>query len=486
MHAVRHTIPLVLLLAAMACRFAWSAPCPALDVVHGNDSGGYVGERFDWRDSDCRPRSAHMVYNDRTDPAGRRGGYLRWLDYRLDNDAIRHVQGSFDGHPGWGYTVNHFGDTAHVGYSTLGSWQLLLQGRHHAILRYTRRVPLPGPVDTTIDWLFATGRDHPVWAVTFDASPSPADSIEADTRAPYGDLQWDGGANADVDGVGWGDHYRFRTTTSPVTLQSGWDYSQPNTVPHVVMWSDAADAEMGAVQTQTMTQRDAGGYWFYGSWGSSDADGPMPVEWNWTYQLNQYEIPFTLKSKRMAWGSNFGAIGQDSYNAYGDAATLDGYPYNSYSVHVVLGQHTQAPTLEQITQVERSQLMGLTTTVGTVVTSGAAGINRPDPVAWSPPGYNPAYGTFEIDASNGAATVRLAPTGGAVRNPIIVLRNFDAANATITFDGLPAIADDDYYASFDAANDRLWLTLRRDVQAPLVVSILPLAAPGQVFANGFE
>ena len=156
---------------------------------------------------------------------------------------------------------------------TLGSLQLLCRpsSRHPG---YTRRVPLPGPVDTTIDWLFATGRDHPLWAVTFDASPSPADSIEADTRAPYGDLQWDGGANADVDGVGWGDRYRFRTTTSPVTLQSGWDYSQANTIPHVLMWSNAADAEMGAVQTQTMAQRDAGGYGFYVP-GQQRCDGPM-------------------------------------------------------------------------------------------------------------------------------------------------------------------------------------------------------------------
>jgi hypothetical protein len=473
-------------LAVLLCHVALAAPCPPLDVVHNSDTGGYVGERFDWRDSDCRTRSALMVYNDRNDPAGHRGGYLRWLDYQLDDNSVRHVQGSFNGHPGWGYTVNHFGNTAHVGYSTLGSWQLLLEGRHHAILRYTRRVPLPGPVDTTIDWLFATGRDHPLWAVTFDASPSPPDSIDADTRSPYGDLQWDGGANANVDGIGWGDRYRFRTTTSPVTLQSGWDYSQTNTIPHVLMWANAVDAEMGAVQTQSMTQHDAGGYWFYPSWGSVDPDGPMPQDWNWTYQLNQYEIPFTLGSKRMSWGSNYGAIGQNSYNAYGDGATLDGYPYNSYSVYMVLGQHSAQPTLDQITQVERAQMMSVTATVGTVRTTGAAGINRPDSASWSPPGYNPAYGTFEIEATNNSATIRLAPSIGMVRNPILVLHGFTATSATVMFNGATAAADDDYFATFDAANQRLWLTIRRDVQTPLVVSISATTAPGSLFANGFE
>ena len=33
---------------------------------------------------------------------------------------------------------------------------------------------------------------------------------------------------------------------------------------------------MGAVQTQSMEQYPAGGYWFFSSWGTSDPDGPMP------------------------------------------------------------------------------------------------------------------------------------------------------------------------------------------------------------------
>ena len=481
---IKTGLAMVLLAAiSLTSRPVAAAACAALGVVHNSDSGGYVGERFDWLDAQCRPRSALMVYNDRADPAGHRGGYLRWYDYVLSGGTTRHVQGSFDGHPGWGYTVNHYGNTAHVGYSTAGTWQLLFQGRHHAILRYQRRVPLPNPVDTTIDWLFTTGRDNPVWAVTFDSSPSGANSNSADTRAPYGDLQWDGGANADVDGVGWGDHYKFRTTTTPATLQSGWDYSQPNTVPYVTMWVNGVDAEMGAVQTQTMAQHDAGGYWFYSAWGTSDADGPMPQDWNWSYQLNQYEIPFTLKSKRLAWGANYGAVGQDSYNAYGDTSTRDGYPYQSYAVHMVLGQHSATPTAAQVTQVERTQGLTLVATTGTVRTSGPAGVARPDSVTWQPAGYNPAYGTFEINAANNAAQFTMTGTQGAVRNPILVINGFSANTANIRFNGVLAVADNDYFASFDAVGQRLWITIRRDVQAALTVSV---SASDVVFANGFE
>lgn len=323
------------------------AACTALSVVHGVVNSGYTGEQFDWHDENCQPRSAFMVYDDRPDPAGHSGGYLRSYDYVLSNATTRHVEGSLsNGHPGWGYTANTFynpGYTFTLGDNAPGTWQLLFVGRHHAILRFARRIQLSGPVDTTVDWMFATGKDHPVWAVTFDASSAIANTIQADNRSPYGDLTWDGGVNASVDGVGWGDHYKFQTTSIPETTQSSWDYSATNVVPYVQMWANAADAEMGAVQTQTMAQHDAGGGQFYSAWGTTSA-GPMPQDYNWTYQLNQYELPFVSTSKRMAWGSNYGAIGQNSYFAYGDARTLDGYPYQSYAVHMVLGQHAYNPT----------------------------------------------------------------------------------------------------------------------------------------------
>jgi hypothetical protein len=50
-------------------------------------------------------------------------------------------------------------------------------------------------------------------------------------------------------------------------------------------------------------QHDAGGYQFYPNWGTTDAEGPMPVDYNWTYQLNQYELPFTtVRDKRQETG----------------------------------------------------------------------------------------------------------------------------------------------------------------------------------------
>lgn len=50
----------------------------------------------------------------------------------------------------------------------------------------------------------------------------------------------------------------------------------------------------------------------------------MPADWMWPYQLNQYELPFTNASHRLAWGSNYGAIGQATTTAFG--RTFPGHP----------------------------------------------------------------------------------------------------------------------------------------------------------------
>ncbi len=120
-------------------------------------------------------------------------------------------------------------------------------------------------------------------------------------RTPYGDIAWDGDENFPstvISGIGWGDRYKFKTTSAPLTRNSSWDYSEPNLVPYVHAWADASDTEMGVVQTQTYLQKDAGGYWFYKNWGKTsenqDPDdgqvGKMPLSWNWPYQMNQYEL----------------------------------------------------------------------------------------------------------------------------------------------------------------------------------------------------
>ncbi|MEQ1564477.1 MAG: hypothetical protein ABMA64_02480 [Myxococcota bacterium] len=424
-----------------------ASPCGALGITQGVVDG-FDGTTYTWNDASCAPRTAHLVRDDVGDPAGHHGGYLRRYTY----DG-RTVDGSFDGHPGWGYAVNHYGNTASISYDSDGTWETRLAGRHHAShVFHTTQVISGYDVPLHISWFFATGRDHPVWAITYDLTGAPADTLGADTRSPYGDLQWDGGLGVDVDGVGWGDAYRFRSTTAPITLGSGWDYSEPNRIPHVIEWSAAADAEMGAVQTVTFDQYPSGGYWFFTAWGSSDPDGPMPDDWNWTYQLNQYELPWGSTSKRMAWGSNYGAIGDTSYPAYGYGTYGVGWPYQSYAVYLVL-DHYQQGVEPQIAAVEAAIDAQWTASAGALWTEGPAGVDRPDTAAWDPAGYDPATGVIHVDADGGQAVLDLVADGLVA--PILAVHG--AEPAEVRLDGALLAADAGYYLSQDG--DTAWITL---------------------------
>jgi hypothetical protein len=436
---------------------------------------GFQSNRFSWDDRTGATRTAALVKNDRVDPKGHHGGYVRQFTYMMDA-VMRTVNGAIDNHPGFGFVVNHYGSTSTSSHGATGTFEAILRGRHHAIQQFKWRMNAGGPMDVTVQWFFATGRNHPIYAITYDCSPAGRNVINADTRSPYGDMHWDGGAGSNVGGVGWGDRYRLRSLGSPITLTSGWDYGQPNLVPHVLEYSATVDAEMGLVQTQTYLQHDAGGYWFYGSWGQTDTNGPMPEDWNWTYQLNQYELPWGSTSKRLAWGANYGAVGQASYLAYGDDKNLVGYPYQSYAVFVVLDRHSLNAVDAQVAEIEQVQKVGLTASVGTVATSGPAGIGRTDTATYQPVGYNPIYSAWELKADGQSRTTfRFSLSSGTLANPIFIVKGYTAAAAptTITVNGAAKSADVDFHASLDSARATLWLTLKGNLTGATDVSIDP-------------
>ncbi|MCE9669027.1 hypothetical protein LY474_14535 [Myxococcus stipitatus] len=443
--------------------------CEPVAIERDVDLDGFRTDRVIWRDAACEPRSASLVRNDAADPAGWHGGYIRRYTYQVAG-AQRTCDGAKDGVPGWGMVTCH----TRVG-ETWGNWtegvtgtgRTLFAGRHHALHEFKWPLPLGGfTVQVTVHYLFATGRSHPLYAITHDASSVPPDALEADVRSPYGDLLFDGNANAEIAGLGWGDRRRFVTLSSPVTMQSGWDYRESNVVPYTRMWTTAPDAEMGVVQTQTWLQKPAGGYWFYQSgWDQRDDDGPMPQDWNWTYQLNQYQLPQTTRSHRMAWGANYGSLGWREYARYGDDGMLSGHPFQSYSVFMVLGTHREDPVLAQADAVEAWQAVRLTATEGTVRPRGPGGVGREDSVAFDTPGYNPVYATWEAHAANNRAELRFDTGTHALEHPVVVLRDYTSTKppTRVTLDGQPLTADEDYFASVDPDGHALWLTVNRSL-----------------------
>jgi hypothetical protein len=487
---------------------AGGPPVNQLQVEREVTVGAMVSDRFTWQDAAGQPRVAVLAHNDgQVGPGGARGGALREFRYQLPGGATR-VAGVTDygngGYGGFGYIVSHRGDgTAGIGgaddsplgFAFTGSFERVFEGRHHAIFRFTQLYPrysstTASPANTlynvpvTIDWVFATGRDHPTWAVTYDLSAVPADALEDDSRAPYGELEIDGVGAADIDGVAWGDRYKFRSTIAPVTLDNAWTWNVANTVPYVKLWiAGASDATMGIVETQTLGQQDAGGgrNAFYHDltpfWGTTSASGNagganvMPWQDSWPYQDNSFSIgpaPNSNNNARLTWGTQYGFLGQQSYDTRnGLVATASGWPKKSYSTYIVLGTHTSGPIEAQVAQVEAVQALTLTATIGTVATSGSAGIARADTVTYAPAGYDHVYGALAFVASGNQLDANLGVGAGALRKPLVVVRSFTSVvYPTVMLAGATLTQDVDYFPSLRPGSSELWLTLNRDLAGP--------------------
>jgi len=472
-------------------------------VDAGQSVGGFTSDVVRWRDAGNKERSAALVRNDAADPAGFYGGYVRRFTYTKADGSVRAATGGrTPDHPGWGYTVHHDGDddldrNTSSSRRAPGTWARVLAGRHHVIHQFSWNVlrtqgelpahpPVDRPIKVTIQYLFATGKDHPILAHTVDASALAANAVNLDDRGPAGELAFDG-VDGTVSGAGWGDRYQFKTTSAPLSLASTWDYTATNRVPYVHMWSDPENAEMGAVQTDTWQRKDAGFGWFYDNWGRTSATkvvGPgapatqsMPAEWNWTYQLSQWELP--APSKRIAWGTNSGAVGKAAYPAYGDDRTLSGYPYHTRTVAMVLGP--KGAVAGQRTEIERTVDAQLTVLEGAAVTSGPAGVGGASAATqtYQPAGYNPTYGVFELVAATTKARFVLDTRGAALKSPTFRVRSYtgpEPSTLELRVDGGAAqtlTKDVDFFPSLVTfgGQSELWITLQRSLSGQVEIAV---------------
>lgn len=490
-------------------------PAPVLQIEHDVTVASMVSDRFTWSDGAGKTRVAVLAHNDAgAGPGGSRGGALREFRYQMPDASTRVASVTTygnGGYGGFGYVVSHrgdgtagiAGDDSPLGFVFPGSYQRVFEGRHHAIFRFTQLYPrhsstTASPPNTlynvpvTIDWMFSTGRDNPVWAVTWDLSGVPADALNDDSRAPYGELNIDGAGFTDVDGVAWGDRYRFSSTTAPVTLDSAWTWTAPNTVPYVKEWIVSTDATMGTVQTQTLAQQDAGAgrnpfyhdltpFWGHTS-AQGNAGGPdvMPWQDSWPFQANAFSIgpsPASNNNARLTWGAMYGFLGQRSYDTHnGLAATASGWPMKSYSTYVVLGPHSALPVEAQVAQVETVQSLALTVATGAIATSGPAGVARADTVTYAPPGYDHVAGALAFRAAGNGLDANVAVGAGTLRRPLLIVGNYTAGAypAAVKLGGTALVSDIDYFASLRASANELWITLNRDLTGAVNrVEVLP-------------
>jgi len=245
----------------------------------------------------------------------------------------------------------------------------------------------------------------------------------------------------------------------------------------VKLWVDSTNATMGLVQSQTMTQQDAGARnQFYHDitafWNKTSAQGNaggsyvMPWQDSWPYQANAYSIgPSTPNGNaRLTWGTSYGFLGQTSYSVHdGVVATAPGYPRKSYALYVVLGAHSTSPIETQRSEIETRQTLTLSTSVGSVASSGPAGPGRSDTMAYQPAGNDPVHGALTFVASGNALDANIAVGSGTLRNPLIIVRGASAYPASVRLNGALLTADADYFPSLRAGANELWLTLNRNL-----------------------
>lgn len=477
---------------------------------------GSSADRVSWRDAGLRPRSAALIHNTAQDARGMRGGYVDQFSYQLTNGSTRTVNGSSGAPGGFGYVVSHLRDASvangeddsPLGSGFGGQYRTVFVGAHHALYEYTLNYPRwginPGSgqktryiVPVTIQWLFATGRDHPLWTVSFDLSAAPANAINADSRAPYGDMRFDGASDGGdaIGGVGWGDRYRFTSLGGPLTLSSDWDWSGLNTfAPYHLLWTQTTDAEMGLVGTRPITRQDAGGYEGADGRGSSSANAAsrcttaptyrMPCDWKWAYQSVNYSFydgggqlatNTPTDSKRLAWGADWGFLGQQTYTSV-NGFTGSGWPRVSYSTFIVLGTHSSTPTVRLAEQVAVVDATSLSATGATVRTQGLAGAGRTDTVPYNPAGYNHVLSIWEVSATAPSQTLQFTvPAGKSLENPVIVVRNYARATppSSLKLGGVALQPDTDVFASVVPARQELWITLRKNLTGTSTLSLEP-------------
>lgn len=481
-----------------------------------------------WRDARGRERTMTL------------GAYLYQYDFTFSdgvNEVARSANDDAWGHEGFGYVVSH---NTQNGNSPLGKANAptkiettIFAGGHHAIYRvemlYDRDKEAGGngiKIPVVIEWMVATGRDHPIWAVNWKtgAAINPNninfDAYRMDCRGPYGSLNFDGAADRNAgDAIGtisWGDFgRRFDTTDAMLTMQSPWIYNSFNRVPFVSATAFAVNAEMGIVRTladdkemgysDRVVGRERGATSAVAFANRGDCTGfldarayTMPCVNGWPYQMMNFDwgvgsgkpLNEATGTKLLAWGTNYGWLGASSFNVFDYSATASGQGDRSYATFIVLGPKGRAAAsgqpLDQPGDVALAlrQVESLADATISNVTLGSVAAEAPrGPLSTQmrtlDNGYNDTYATHHLRAAADGVSFTFTPGAAtAIRNPIFVIENFTSAKLPqVSVDGVAVAVNTDgnaeAFASLDAANQRLWLTLNGTVGGVTAIRVAP-------------
>ena len=361
---------------------------------------GLVVDRYTWRDSKGRPRSASLVRYGQTLGGRPRGGYAVQFTYQAVNPTTGRPRTIFIDPPGnrpdagFGYFVSHEryrtfdarvcpggGDScpiAHLhgdddsplGHGLPGRGRRVSLTRNQAVHQFALNYPHWGTKDAvapnattpsnpaqhqkydlpvTIRWTFTSGKDYPLWAVTYDLSSVPIDRVSVDMRGPYGVLVFDE-ADARLTRLEWADPFKFATKGTTVSTESSWAWNRGNTGARYNLLV-AGEYEMGLVEAIPYAQSRTGNVW-NDLRGTTSADGlgcpdtgwRMPCDWMWTYQSVQYEAfgATPTEAKKLAWGTADYIGSSRTEDDIGEP--FDGHPKVTYRVWITFDKSGGANT----------------------------------------------------------------------------------------------------------------------------------------------
>jgi hypothetical protein len=478
-------------------------------------------------------------------------GYLYQYDFTFvggikgDPTAVttRSAGDDAQGHAGFGYVVSH--NTLNSN-STLGKADAptlveteVFSGGHHAIhhieLVYARDGAAGDKesggmgiqIPVVIEWMVATGRDHPVWSVTWKMGSvvnpenvnfnTNTNDYAMDSRGPYGSLNFDGASTAaagdTIGGVSWGDFaLSFTSTTAPLTMNSSWTYNTPNTVDYSRAWTTTVNSEMGIVETKpgdksmgyqdlvVGRQRGSTSSTYTGNCtGLGDPrEYTMPCVDGWAYQLMEYDwenggdkpVGQDTTTKLVAWGSPYGWLGASSYSNFDySASNLNGTGDRSYATFIVLGPRCRyqgaactgdgdvALTVQSVDALAQATLSDFT--AGAVATSAPAGPGATQTKALVN-GYNDTYAAYYLVPASGNVAFQFTPAAGEpVDRPIFVLSGVTPTKLpVITVGGSPrtvntGAADSGAFVSYRSDTSELWITINQTLGAAVSIAIAP-------------
>jgi hypothetical protein len=479
-------------------------------------------KRITWRDSRNAERTMTL------------GAYLYQYDFSFDDGQqviTRSANDDAYGHPGFGYVVSH---NTQTGNSPLGKanapsnvQQIVFSGGHHAIHRvelvYDRDKEPDGfgiQIPVVIEWFIATGREHPVWAVTWKMGEATNpqninfDDYRMDVRGPYGSLNFDGAANPDqgdaIGGVAWGDFgLKFTTTDAELTLNSPWTYNTPNSVCFTQAWAANENAEMGIVQTRVADkemgyqdrvvgrEREHTSAQNYlnksdcSDFGGDNRSYAVPCVSGWPYQLMNFDwdptagkpVNEATSTKLIAWGSPYGWLGASSFDLFDYSATADGRGDRSYATLIVLGpkeRSNQGGAGDVALSVQAVEALNAATisdvNPGLLVTQVPKGPGASQMKAIAN-GYNDTYTAYYLSANANQVAFTFTPAvGTVVNNPIFVVQNYTSLQLpTITVNGNPITvnvgAAAGGFVSLNIASGQLWVTVNSAIGAATRVQI---------------